>query len=118
MGQAAGTSALADPFAKVKGLISDMLARLISESEEEANQKAFCDHEMAEAGESKDDKSDQVDTLTTRLEAAAAKTAKLKEEVAMLSREITELVQGLTRQLKMRQAEHEEFLQVQGDLES
>merc|ERR1719265_1675706 len=36
-----------DPFAKIKGLISDMIAKLEKEAESEATEKAYCDEQMA-----------------------------------------------------------------------
>merc|ERR1719316_1090448 len=36
-----------DPFAKIKGLITDMIAKLMKEAEAEASEKASCDEEMA-----------------------------------------------------------------------
>merc|ERR1719159_1478720 len=40
------SSASTDPFEKVKGLIADMIAKLVSEANAEATQKAFCDEEL------------------------------------------------------------------------
>merc|ERR1719420_2918394 len=43
-----GAAAGEDPFAKVKGLISDMIATLESDAEADASHKAYCDKETSE----------------------------------------------------------------------
>merc|ERR1719440_758606 len=39
-----------DPFTKVKGLISEMIAKLEAEAKAEATEKAYCDEELAKTG--------------------------------------------------------------------
>merc|ERR1719487_362592 len=38
-----------DPFAKIKGMISDMIEKLLNEANEEATHKAFCDEELSKS---------------------------------------------------------------------
>merc|ERR1719409_717383 len=47
--------ATSDPFVKIRGLIEDMIAKLLKEAEEEATQKAFCDKEMGKSKKSQDE---------------------------------------------------------------
>jgi hypothetical protein len=69
----------ADPFAKVKGMIQEMIEKLVTEAQEEAGHKAFCDKEMSETKAKMEDKQGEVDDLTTKIDKSAAKVAKLKE---------------------------------------
>jgi len=78
----------ADPFAKVKGMIQEMIEKLVKEAQEEAEHKAFCDKEMAETEAKKADKEEEVDDLNTKIDRAAAKIAKLKETIALLEEEL------------------------------
>merc|ERR1719314_14348 len=53
--------ARSDPFVKIRGLIEDMIAKLLKEAEEEATQKAFCDAEMGKSKKSQDEKTMTLD---------------------------------------------------------
>merc|ERR1719399_2793218 len=95
----------ADPFGKVKGLIKDMIERLMAEAEADATEKAFCDKEMAETNAKKDEKTDKIEALTSKINKMSADSAKLKEEVAVLQKELAELAKTQAEMDKLRQEE-------------
>merc|ERR1719421_2738501 len=70
-----------DPFVKIRGLIEDMIAKLLKEAQEEATQKAFCDEEMGKSKKSKDEKTATIDKLQTRIDGASATIAELTEAI-------------------------------------
>merc|ERR1719352_681840 len=91
-----------DPFAKVKGLIQDMIEKLVADAQKEAAHKAFCDEEMSETKAKKEDKEDELETLSTKIDQATAKIAKLKEEVATLEAELAEIARVQQEADKLR----------------
>merc|ERR1719446_1939374 len=46
-----GSGSNADVFAKIKGLIQDMIEKLEAEAEADATKKAYCDKELAETNQ-------------------------------------------------------------------
>jgi len=106
LGAAAGES---DVFAKVKGLINDMIATLESEAEEDATQKAYCDKEMSEATAKKDDLTAESDKLSTKIAQDKAASAKLNEQVATLQAELAGMAKAKAEADQLRASEKAAF---------
>merc|ERR1719217_1133836 len=94
-----------DPFAKVKGLINEMIERLIKEAEADASHKAYCDKEMGETKAKKDELTTEIEELTTKIDKMTAEAAKLREEVAILQKELAELEASQAEMDKVRAEE-------------
>merc|ERR1712066_459138 len=79
-----GSSGGDDPFAKVKGLISEMINKLEAEADAEATEKAWCDEQIAKTEEKKTDLESDIAKLTSKIDVASARSADLKSEVKQL----------------------------------
>merc|ERR1719191_2643737 len=80
-----------DPFSKIKGLLEEMVAKLLQEAAQEADQKAFCDKELGESKASLADKTDKIDVLSARIGKAESTVSTLTEEVSTLRSEVFEI---------------------------
>jgi len=81
----------ADPFAKVKKMIKDLLTKLMEEANGEADHKGYCDAEMATNKQTRENKAAEVDDLTQQIDSLTAETAQLTEEITLLSDSIAEI---------------------------
>merc|ERR1719335_600348 len=90
--------ASSDPFVKIRGLIEDMIAKLLKEAEEEATQKAFCDAEMGKSTTSKEEKTATLEKLQARIDGATSTIAELTESIKTLESEVAEIDKPKLRQ--------------------
>merc|ERR1719393_610148 len=105
-----------DVFAKVKGLISDMIAKLEKEAESEANEKAYCNEEMSKTEAKKTELEGVITRLTSKIDLAAAKSAELKGEVKTLQAELANLAKEQAEMDSIRAEEKAAFDKAKAEL--
>jgi hypothetical protein len=113
-----GAADNADVFGKVKGLISDMIAKLEKEAESEATEKAYCDEEMSKTEAKKGELEGVVTKLTSKIDLAAAKSAELKGEVKTLGAELAALAKEQAGMDSIRAEEKAAFGKAKAELEA
>merc|ERR1719456_239253 len=102
------TRVAADPFAKVKKLIQELIERLLQEAADEANHKGWCDKETGKAKQARNYKAEEIEKLNGKLALAEAVRDKLVEEIDVLDTEIKALEDELAKATKMRADEKAE----------
>jgi chromosome segregation ATPase len=95
----------ADPFAKVKKMIQDMIAQLMDQANDEADHNEWCTTELGTNKATRDAKSDGVDQLTSQKEILTAEIAKLDEEISTLTTAIAEINAAVAKATINRQEE-------------
>jgi len=106
-----------DPFGKVKTLITNMIAKLESEQDAEATEKAYCDKELAETNEKKDDKTAEIQKLSTEIDQKSARSAALKQQAADLLKGLAELAAAQADMDKIRGEQNADYTTNKADLE-
>merc|ERR1719453_1349659 len=107
--------AQSDPFGKVRGLIESMIDRLTKEAAEEADAKSFCDAETSKSKKKQEELTAQSDMHSARIEKATANKEELLEQIKALEKSISEMDAGQAEATKLRQEEHEAYLQASSD---
>merc|ERR1719492_402793 len=110
-------SAGGDAFAKVKGLIQDMIARLESEAGADATEKAYCDEQLSKTEAKKSELEEDIAKMTSRIDKAAAKSAQLKEDIQTLQSELAALAGDQAEMDRIRKESHADYETAKADLE-
>merc|ERR1719247_2139901 len=97
--------ATSDPFVKIRGLIEDMIAKLLKEAEEEATQKAFCDKEMGASTTSKEEKTMTLDKLQSRIDGAQAEATAIRttehEDYLVASKDFKDSAEAVAKAIEV-----------------
>jgi len=106
-----------DPFAKIKGLIQDMITKLESEASSEATEKAYCDEELSKSNAKAAELTADIESLTTKIDQASARSSSLKSEVKELQKELATMAKEQADNEKWRADEHAAYVTAKADLE-
>merc|ERR1719478_2101626 len=104
----------ADPFAKIKGMIQEMIEKL----EKEAGHKAYCDKEMGETKVKKADMTEEVEDLQVKIDKATSKIAKLKQDIMTLTQELAKIAEEQQTADKIRAEEKGAWEAAEADFSS
>jgi predicted nucleic acid-binding Zn-ribbon protein len=106
-----------DVFAKIKGLINDMIAKLEKEAEADATEAAYCEKETSETTAKKEDNDAEIKKLSTKIDQATARSGKLKQEVATLQEELANLAKSQAEMDGLRAEEKATFKSNEAELQ-
>jgi len=95
----------ADPFAKVKKMIKDLIVRLMEEANEEAEHKGWCDTELSTNEQTRKEKTSAVESLHANIDELEASIAKLTEDIAELTKAVAELDAAMAKATSLRNEE-------------
>lgn len=97
-----------DHFVKVRSIIKDLLGRLSDDADAEANQKSFCDENIANEVSTRDKAQAEIEGIASKVSQLEAENAELTQDVAELSKAIAELKKALAEATELRDAESAE----------
>jgi len=96
-----------DHFVKVRGLIKDLVERLVAEKAAEADKQAQCETDMNREMKSRDDSQAAMETEQGNIAEEKATIATLKAEIAELKDAVAALNKALLEATELRAAEKE-----------
>jgi hypothetical protein len=94
-----------DPFAKVIKMIKDMITKLKEEAAAESAHKAWCDEELKQNKLTRDEKTEEINMLTAKVDAINAAIDKLTADIATNEAAIAELDKTTKEATEVRQKE-------------
>jgi len=107
-----------DVFAKVRSMIEEMIAKLMSQAAEEADHKAWCDKEMGSTQGKVEGHEAKLDKLSSKIDAAEAAIAQLSESIQRNQEALATLAKQQAEMTAMRTAEKEAYEASVADMEA
>merc|ERR1719375_2984658 len=86
-------------------MIKDLIVKLMEEANGEAEQKGWCDDELATNEQTRREKTEAVETLHAEIDELEASIAKLTDDIADLSQAVADLDAAVAKATEIREAE-------------
>merc|ERR1719159_1689312 len=99
-------------------MIDGMITKLLEEANEEADHKGWCDKEMGVNAQTRDDKTEEVNTLSAEVDKLKADIMKLATQIADLSTAISEIDAAVAKATEIREAEKQKNKETIEDAEA
>lgn len=99
------TKLMADPFAKVKQMIQNMVQRLKEESSADTEKKEFCDKQTSKSTVTRTQLTEEVDSLTAKVDDMNAQLLQIADENAALQKELAGIDEEMATASKLRKEE-------------
>jgi len=96
-----------DPFKKVAKMIKDLIVKLMEEANGEAEQKGYCDTELATNEQTRKEKTEAVEGLHADIDELEATVSMLTEEISDLTKAVQELDAAVAKATELRNTEKE-----------
>merc|ERR1719375_265582 len=96
-----------DPFKKVAKMIKDLIVKLMEEANGEAEQKGYCDTELATNEQTRKEKTEAVEGLHADIDELEATIQQLTEEITDLTKAVQDLDAAVAKATEIRNAEKE-----------
>jgi len=106
-----------DVFAKVKGLIKDLIAKLEKESKSDLTEEQYCDQQMKETSAKEESLEERLKKLSAAIDTKSAKSAQAKADVKEAQTELVKIAKEQAELDKIREDESAAFLETKADLE-
>jgi len=97
---------------QVKGLLTDLIAKLEKEAAEAASLHQFCQEEKNKTADAMEKKEMELEKLSTRIEKASTSKQDLEEQVATASEEIAAMQKSEAEMTKIRNEQHAAYVKV------
>jgi len=96
----------ADPIAKVKKMVEDLITKLNEQNKAEADKEAWCDTEVATNKATREDKAETTESLQSEMDGLKSSIVKLGDEVVTLGKEVSELNTAMKEATELRHKEN------------